>query len=377
MVVVACSRSATTPATPAPLVLPIPTIAPSPNQTAIPQPFWLGVDASYLPEIEANGGLFIDEGVNRPLLDIVTAYNLNMVRLRLWVNPANGTNNLPQTLALAQRVKQAGLAFLLDLHYSDTWADPAHQSKPAIWANLTGEALNQAVYEYTQDTIAAFKAQNSLPDIVQIGNEISGGLLWPDGRVGVGYEDNWPQLIGLLQAGVNGVRDSLPEGESVLIMLHLDAGGNNEVCRWFFDQVVAAGLPFDLIGLSYYPWWHGTLGDMAANVNDLAVRYAKPIVIVETAYPWTLDWQDETANLVGMESQLHSGYPASPAGQRAFMRVLIRLIRTVPNGLGWGVIYWAADAITTPTQGSIWENMALFDFAGNRLPVWDILGEMN
>src|SRR5690606_33079356 len=158
----------------------------------------------------------------------------------------------------------------------------------------------------------AFKAQNSLPDIVQIGNEISGGLLWPEGRVGVGYEDNWPQLVGLLWAGVRGVRDALGEGETVLIMLHLDAGGDNEVCRWFFDAVVAAALPFDLIGLSYYPWWHGTMTDAAANVHDLAARYHKPVVIVETAYPWTLGWHDDTHNLVGLESQLHPGYPASP-----------------------------------------------------------------
>ena len=178
---------------------------------------------------------------------------------------------------------------------------------------------------------------------------------------------NWPQLATLLKAGIAGARDSLSGGEQIAIVLHIDTGGNNVTSRWFFDHVVAQQVPFDLIGLSYYPWWQGTLGDLQANVNDLAVRYGKPIVLAETAYPWTLAWADNTPNLVGSTDQLLAGYPASVAGQRAFLMAVQNVVRQIPNGLGRGFFYWAPEAISTPGFGSVWENVALFDFQGRAL----------
>lgn len=380
LALVACAGTEPPPTT----ITPLPTVTataeatptkilPSPTPAGT-LPFVWGVDASFLPQIEANGGLFYDRGVARPGIELFAAHGINLVRLRLWVNPAGGENGLEQTLQMARRVKAAGLALLLDLHYSDTWADPAHQSPPAAWSHLDGPALNTAVHDYTQNTLAAFKAQNTLPDIVQIGNEISSGFLWPAGRVGGAYQQNWPQFLALLQAGALGVQDALAPGDRVKILLHLDAGGNNELCRWFFDHVPAGDVPFDLIGLSFYPWWHGSLPNLEANVLDLAARYQKPILIVETAYPWTLAWNDGVNNLVGLENQLLPGYPATPAGQALFLADVTQIMRDVPAGLGAGIIYWAAEAITTPAQGSFWENMALFDFAGNSLPAWEVPG---
>ncbi len=326
-----------------------------------------GADVSYLPQIEDQGGVYSDHATPRDALQILKNHGANYVRLRVWHTPIDGYTDLTHTLQLAQRAKSLGLGLLLDLHYSDTWADPAHQTKPAAWAALPFNQLTTEVYSYTAQVITALKNQHTLQDMLQIGNEISSGLLWTDGRVSGAYEANWPQLAALLKAGIAGARDSLSGGEQVAIVLHIDTGGNNVASRWFFDHIVAQQVPFNLIGLSYYPWWHGTLGDLQANVNDLAARYGKPIVLAETAYPWTLDWADNTPNLVGSPDQLLVGYPASVAGQRAFLIAVQDVLRQVPDGLGRGFFYWAPEAISTAGFGSVWENVALFDFQGRAL----------
>jgi len=350
------------------------TLAPTP----IPPAFWYGVDASFLPQLEAAGAHFfagsnITDGTAQDALAIFAAHGVNSVRLRVWVNPADGHNGTAETLALARRIHALDMALLLDLHYSDTWADPGHQAKPAAWMDMDGAELETAVYTYTFNLITAFKAQGTLPHIVQIGNEISPGFLWNEGRVGDGYENNWPQFAALLQAGIAGVQDALEPADRVQIMLHLDAGGNNAVCRWFLDNLQAQGVTFDVLGLTYYPWWQGSLDDLAANLQDLSRRYPQEIVLVETAYPWTLDWQDDTHNLVGLAEQLLPGYPATPAGQAAFLRDVLAIVRAAPQGKG--MYYWAPEAIVAPGFGSFWENVALFDSNGHALPALAVLGE--
>jgi len=183
----------------------------------------------------------------------------------------------------------------------------------AAWKNLTFQVLKDSVYQYTRRVITALKNQNTLPDMVQIGNEITCGMLWDDGRVCGQYDtpQQWTQLAELLNAGIRGVKESLTAGDTVQIMIHIDRGGDNPGSRWFFDHLLAQNVNFDIIGLSYYPWWHGTLSDLEFNTYDLAQRYGKEIVIVETAYPWTLDWYDNTHNIVGDSSQLLGGYPAT------------------------------------------------------------------
>ena len=238
---------------------------------------------------------------------------------------------------------------------------------------MDGAELETAVYTYTFNLITAFKAQGTLPHIVQIGNEISPGFLWDEGRVGDGYENNWPQFAALLQAGIAGVQDALEPADRVQIMLHLDAGGNNAVCRWFLDNLQAQGVTFDVLGLTYYPWWQGSLDGLAANLQDLSRRYPQEIILVETACPWTFDWQDDTHNLVGLAEQLLPGYPATPAGQAAFLRDVLAIVRAAPQGKG--MYYWAPEAIVAPGFGSFWENVALFDSNGHALPALAVLGE--
>ena len=181
---------------------------------------------------------------------------------------AKGYCDLPHTLAMARRVKAAGMRLLLDFHYSDTWADPGHQFKPAAWADLHGDALNKAVGDDTRDVIAALKEQGTLPEMVQIGNEISNGMLWPDGQMW--KTGDWDTFCGLLKAGIAGAKEVDP---SAKIMLHLAWGGQNAESRSFLDQAGTRRLEFDIIGQSYYPQWHGTLDDLKANLTDLAGRY--------------------------------------------------------------------------------------------------------
>ena len=331
--------------------------------------FIKGVDISMLLEIEENGGIYKENGIIKDALQIFTEHSINFARLRLWHTPTNGYNNLDKILLMASRIKNLGLKFLLNIHYSDTWADPGQQTKPAAWQNLSYQDLKDSVYQYTFNVVNALKSQNTLPDIVQIGNEITCGMLWNDGRVCDQFNtyQQWAQLAELINEGMRGINESLGQGDTVKIMIHIDRGGDNNGSQWFFDNLLAQNVDFDIIGLSYYSWWQGTLSDLELNVGNLAQRYGKEIVLVETAYPWTLDWYDNTHNIVGDSSQLHAGYPATVEGQKNFLTDLINLVMNIPDNKGLGLFYWAPEWISIPTLGSPWENVTLFDFTGELL----------
>lgn len=330
-----------------------------------------GADVSILPMIERCDGRFLHNGIEQDGLALMAAQGVNFVRLRVWVNPADGASGLDEVLAMAQRAKALDLGLLIDFHYSDTWADPGNQLKPRDWRDLSFAELQTAVTDHTRTVITALYAQDTPPDVVQLGNEISNGFLWPDGRLGQGYEDNWPQFAALLNAARAGVIASHPTAAQIPIMIHIDPGGDLGRSRWFFDNLVEQDVPFDQIGLSYYPWWHGSLQDLQMNMNGLAERYSKPIVVVETAYPWTLDWHDDVQNVVGLETQMHPGYPATLRGQAAFLEDLRTAVTQLPNNLGVGFFYWAPDYIATPNCGSVWENLALFNFESEALLAWN------
>ncbi|MDP4116738.1 MAG: glycosyl hydrolase 53 family protein [Bacteroidota bacterium] len=328
-----------------------------------------GVDVSFLKKIEDNNGLFKENGVGKDALRIFKDHGVNYVRLRLWNNPSDGYSNLASTIQLAKRIKQMGMQWLLDFHYSDTWADPAHQTKPAAWANLTTAALKDSVYSFTKNTLLTLKQENVLPSMVQIGNEITGGMLWNDGRVGGAYETSaqWMNLTELLKKGLLAVQEINAEGAQIKTIIHLDAGGDSSACKWFLDSLAAHNVQYDYIGLSYYPWWGGPLYKLTANLSMLANRYNKEILLAETAYPWTLQWNDNTNNVVGQASQLLPGYPATVEGQTSFLNVMKSIIRNVPLQKGLGFFYWEPDWISTAAFGSGWENLALFDFSGEVL----------
>jgi alpha-L-fucosidase 2 len=241
----------------------------------------LGADISFLPQLEARGEKFYVDGKQQDAIRILKDHGFNFIRLRIFVNPAadsgysprKGFCNLFHTEQMAKRIKAAHMGLLLDFHYSDTWADPGKQYIPAAWKHDDFIQLKQEVYNYTKKVITALKRQGTPPDIVQIGNEINHGILWPIGNIH--HPDT---LAALLKSGIAAVKKADPD---IKIMLHIALGGQNAESRSFLDTMIARQVPFDLIGESYYPQWHGTLGDLKNNVTDLAERYSQPIVVVE------------------------------------------------------------------------------------------------
>jgi arabinogalactan endo-1,4-beta-galactosidase len=327
----------------------------------------LGADVSSLQQaLDLGAEYFHEDGSQGDPLQILQSHGVNYIRLRVWVNPANGFNSKTRVVEFAQKVKARGLKLLIDLHYSDTWADPLHQAKPAAWASHSFDQLQTDVYDHTYDVCVSLKNVNAMPDMLQVGNEINPGMLFPDGST-----QNWSNLSSLLKQGYNAVKAC---SVSIQVMLHLaNAGDKAGACEWF-DNAANRGVPWDVTGLSYYSYWHGTTPDMTDTVKEMKLRYGKPVVIAETAYPFTLLENDDEMNSVHSESQLSSDYPATPAGQAGNLRAVMKAVRM---GDALGVFYWEPTwtAVkgngwdpTNPGSGCQWENQALFDYNGKALP---------
>lgn len=321
--------------------------------------FATGADVSSLPQVEAGGGSF----AGGDALAMLKAAGFDAVRLRVWHSPPDGACGPAATLAMARRARALGLRVLLDLHYSDTWADPAHQSPPAAWRGLAAPVLADSVRAWTRDLLAACTAAGAAPEWVQLGNEIDAGLLWDAGRLR-GDDAARDALAALLRAAALGAREGAP---GVKRIVHFSRGGDPAACRAFFGALVSRKVPFEVAGLSYYPWWHGSPERLRDALDATAARTGREVMLVETAYPWTLRWFDATPNIVGEPSQASAG-PATPAGQAAFARAVRAAVRGVPNGRGTGVWWWEPAWIAAPRAGSPWENCALFDSAGAPLP---------
>jgi arabinogalactan endo-1,4-beta-galactosidase len=341
-----------------------------------------GADLSFTPQELAAGAKFSDNGQPGTPVTIMREAGANYVRMRLWVNPPAGYSDLATDLALARQVHDAGMRIYLDIMYSDFWADPQHQNIPAAWQGEDLDQLAATVQSYTRSVISAFAAQGTPVDMVSIGNEIRNGILWPVGELNCPAGTTcggWPALAELLKAGVTGAQQGNPAWHRLLILMHYDQGGDTAGSQAFFEQLQAEGVPFNVIGLSYYPFFHGPLAAMRANVDNLATQFHKPIVIAETQYPWTLangnsPLQDSTGDFVWEPSQLQGGYPASPGGQLSFVTDELSIIAQIPDGLGAGLFYWAPDWIPgVPWQpgastGSPNVNLTLFNFEGAALP---------
>jgi beta-galactosidase len=242
----------------------------------------LGADISFLPELEAKGMKFYDqEGKQDDAINLLRINGFNYMRLRIFNDPANDSGYSPKegfcglkpTLEMAKRIKAAGMNILLDFHYSDYWADPQKQFKPQSWKNKSFTELKKSVYDYTLMVMNALKDQGTLPEMVQPGNEINHGIIWPEGHI-----NNLDSLAQLLYAGIQAVKTVSPK---TVLMLHVALGGQQEESRFFFDQMTARGVPYDVIGLSYYPKWHNTLSDLEYNLEELSKRYQKDVIIVE------------------------------------------------------------------------------------------------
>ena len=334
--------------------------------------FIKGMDISTLLEEEACGAKYYDNGVVQDLFAILKAYGTNSVRLRLWNDPyapdgtpyGAGTNDLDKVIVLAERAKKYQIGYLLDLHYSDFWADPGKQTTPKAWQGMNEDELEAAVYQYTKEVMQTLKDKDLLPEMVQVGNELTNGLLWPSGR-----KLEFDRIAKYLNAGIRAVREIQAD---IPIMIHLDNGGFNEMYVEWFDEFTKRAEPFDIIGLSYYPFWHGAM-------EDYRDREGKP-----------LDQLKGMATKPELVEKLD--YPMTKEGQTTFMKDLMELIADIPGGEGlyyWEPAWipvpgcgWATEAALAYTGekgpgGNEWANQALFDYNGNALPVLAVIRDFN
>jgi arabinogalactan endo-1,4-beta-galactosidase len=310
----------------------------------------IGADVSFLPQAEAQGIQFKDEGQPKPGLQIFKGHGYNWVRLRLFHTPTRLPNNLEYTLAAAKQAKALGFKVLLNFHYSDTWADPGKQYLPKAWKDMSHAELVEAVFEYTRDVMAAFRDAGAMPDMVQPGNEVINGMMWPDGRL----PQNWAQFAELTKAGIRGVEAGRGEAPAPLIMVHIDRGGDRRRTQDFYDHCREHGIEYDVIGQSYYPWWHGSMADLRENLAFMAEEYQKPIILVEVAYNWRrAEYRDKAGP-----------FPETPEGQREFLRQVNDAVRATPHGLGAGVFWWEPAVPPQPIA-----SRGMFDHEGNALPV--------
>ncbi|MCD7826080.1 MAG: glycosyl hydrolase 53 family protein [Clostridiaceae bacterium] len=373
---------------------------------AVAKEFIKGADISTILEQEACGARYYDHGKEDDLIVILKKYGINSVRLRLWNDPYDedgrpygaGTNDLEKTITIAKRAIAAGMGFLLDLHYSDFWADPGKQIIPKAWRGYSEEELEQAVYDYTAEVMRRLHKEGAVPTMVQVGNELTNGLLWPGGQKKKkgeeGYEQGFDRIACYINAGIRGVR---AVDESVPIMLHLDNGGLNEMYVEWFDHFMKRGEDFQIIGLSYYPFWHGTLEQLEFNMRDMAKRYGKDIVVAEVSMGFTMeDYAEYEKRLpserIGMATKPELvekiAYPMTPQGQKDFMNDVMRRIASVSGGKGF--YYWEPGWIPVPgcgwaeapalaytgekgPGGNEWANQALFDYDGNVLPALEAI----
>lgn len=336
----------------------------------------MGADISSLKKSEDMGGTYAyEDGTTGDALNILKDHGMNYARIRVWVDSPDGYHGKAQLLQMAKRLKEKNIKLLVDFHYADSWADPGKQPKPAAWADLNFDDLKQALYDHTYDICNSLKEQGTPPDMIQIGNEITNGMLWPDGS----NKENFDNLAALLKEGYRAAKDCSP---STLVMLHVDKGGNNEMYRWWFDHIIEREVPFDLIGASYYPYWHGSLADLQNNLNDIALRYDKDIIVVETAYAFTRDDNDSYKNIIRFEER--PGYPFTPEGQAKMLADVMAITRAVPNGHGLGVMWWDATWTAVPGNGwnplhpdfgNNWENQALFDYENRALPAMNLFNQ--
>ncbi len=312
----------------------------------------IGADLSFLKQAEDRGTVFKDAGQPKPGLQIFKDHGYGWIRLRLFHTPTQLPNSLEYTITLAQAAKELGFKFLLDYHYSDTWADPGKQFIPKAWEGMSHDQMVAALFAYTRDTIAKFREAGVLPDMVQIGNEITNGILWPDAKL----PEQWDHFADFMKAGVAGVEAGKGNEPRPRIMVHIDKGGDRRATKAFFDKLNTYNLNYDVIGQSYYPWWHGTLLDLRENLAFMVHAYDKEIMVVEAAYNYRpAEYRNKPAP-----------FPETPEGQREFWDELNRVVMATPGGRGKGLFWWE------PAVGGGRGSRVFFDQDNNALPVIDV-----
>ena len=311
-----------------------------------------GLDLSFLKQRQDQGNQYKDANEVKPALQIFREHGYNWGRVHICNEPVRRLpQNLEYVAASGQKIKKCGMKFLLDFMFSNSWANPMTQPTPSAWQDITHTERVDAVYEFTRDTIAALRDANAVPDMVQIGNEIGNGFLWPDGRLwhDGSQPSNWSNVADYLKAGIKGVKEGAGDN-NVKIMLHVDHGGDILLTKNFFDKMREYKIDYDVIGFSFYPWSHGTLLDLRDNLRFTANEYGKEIILVETGYYWRPSryFRDQPGP-----------FPETPEGQRQWLKEVNEIVLATPNGLGKGIFWWEP----------MMRGRGYFDNDGNVLPI--------
>jgi arabinogalactan endo-1,4-beta-galactosidase len=342
------------------------------------QPFITGADISLLPTIEKAGGVYRDHGKPGDAIQIMRDHGCNLFRVRLFVNPdpdyaktGGAVQDLAYVRELAKRIKAAGAMFLLDIHYSDTWADPGKQFTPAAWKNLDFGQLKQKVHDYTVSAMTDLRDGGVTPDMVQVGNEITAGILWPTAQVLDQPADQearqWQRFADLVDSGAKAVRQFQTDGHPIRIVIHIHGGGKEGMVKYFFGKFKLDPTDYDIVGLSFYPSWDDDIDYLKQNMADAVRLTGKDVLLAETSYPWKA-----LPDKVGLATLR---WPQTPAGQKQYLQDLIGVIHQAPDHHGIGFVYWYPEAI--PVRGlAIFRRgyEALFDSEGNALPALDAFG---
>ncbi len=356
--------------------------------------FLIGADLSYVNQIMDHDGIYSDKGIVASPYKIFKDHGADIVRLRLWHNPVwtkkvyganegQSYNDLKDVTRAIELVKAQGMSVLLDIHYSDTWADPGRQEIPTAWKDIKAiDVLKDSVYQYTSMVLKHLATLGLTPEFVQIGNETNCGMLYTNAPADFPAcnvcEGNWRTMGSVVSSAILAIRDASQSSTiKTKIVLHVADPKNVE---WWFDNMTAAngtGIhDFDIIGISYYPIWHTAVGveQISDRINHFRDKFAKDVMILETAYPWTMDGADEYHNVFDTQMPL-SGYPFTPDGQYNFM---VKLTQEVRDGGGLGIIYWEPAWISSEMKdlwgtGSSWENCTFFDFDGNSIQGIDFM----
>ena len=358
--------------------------------------FIMGVDISSIEEVLRRGGKFYDATGRRvSIYHLLKEHGVNYVRIRLWNDPntpdgtpyGGGNNDLATAISIGNNAKRFGMKILLNYHYSDFWADPGKQVIPKDWAHLTSsDALAQAIYDFTYETMQAMEDGNAKVDMVQIGNEIAPGMITQGTndyhalntdnppRFSLpssisGSTGNVGNLVKYLNAGLTAAK---AQNADVLTMVHIDRGGNNSFSRTFYDRLQSNNVEYDIIGLSYYVFYHGSMANFTNNINDMAIRYNKPVVVAETSYAFT---SAPVANASHILTTTYYDYPLTPQGQADVTRDIMEIVAKVPNNHGMGIFYWEPAWLPVPGAGwagasspATWANQSLFSYQGVALP---------
>jgi len=336
--------------------------------------FYFGSDLSYVQEMEDCGAEFRENGVPKDVVQIFADNGNNLCRLRLWHTPDwTDYSNFEDVKSMISRAKSAGMVVCLDYHYSDTWADPGKQHKPAAWNGLSFEVLRDSVYQYTFNTLSELDNLGLLPEFVQVGNEIDPGFIWPDGQLKDYTNQEWQNFGTLLNEGIRAVRD-VSAGSEIETKIIIHKAGEASADWWFSRLTTLGGVvDFDVIGISYYHWWTEVeLDGLQQILHRLRLKYRKEVMVVEAAYPFTFERADNCSNIC---SEAVDGYPATPEGQKAYVS---DLIQGIADAGGTGIMYWEPAWVSTNCStpwctGSSWENVTFFDFRNNNeiLPVFE------